>query len=66
MERARQIVRTVQKRNMHERELDVAYWRSLAPADCIEALEQIRYEYHQWRYGAQPRFQRVYKVVKRS
>ena len=32
----------------------------------LDALEQIRSEYHQWKYqDAQPRFQRVYRVIKR-
>jgi hypothetical protein len=31
----------------------------------LAALEQIRQEYHRWKYGVQPRFQRVYRIVKR-
>jgi hypothetical protein len=66
MKRETQIAKVVNKRNIHERELDVVYWQSKEPADRLEAVEQIRCEYHQWRYGAQPRLQRVYKVIKRA
>lgn len=66
MERETQIAKVVNKRKLHEQERDYSYWQSREPADRIEALEQVRCEYHQWRYGAQPRLQRVYKVVKRA
>lgn len=45
---------------------DVPYWLSLPPIDRIIALEEICQEYNNWKYGAQQRFQRVYKVVKRE
>ena len=36
------------------------------PQKRLEALEQIRQEYHQYKYNAQPRFQRVYTIIKRQ
>jgi hypothetical protein len=45
--------------------LDFNYWIKRPPLARIEALEQIRQEYHIWRYGAEPRFQRVYTIIKR-
>ena len=44
---------------------DAAYWRSLPYQERLEALEQIREEYHRWKADAQPGFQRVYSIVKR-
>lgn len=44
---------------------DAAYWRSLSYQERIDALEQIREEYHQWKADAQPGFQRVYTILKR-
>ena len=46
---------------------DARYWYDKTPQERLDALEQIRQEYHQWKYqDAQPRFQRVYRVIKRS
>jgi Zn/Cd-binding protein ZinT len=36
---------------------DFAYWQSCPPAERIAALEEIRHEYHQWKYHAEPRLQ---------
>jgi hypothetical protein len=44
---------------------DFAYWQSQPFAARLEALEEIRREYHRWKYHAEPGFQRVYKIVKR-
>ena len=44
---------------------DAAFWRTLPYQERIEALEQIREEYHRWRVDAQPGLQRVYSIVKR-
>ncbi len=45
---------------------DVLYWLSRPPAERIQALEEIRKEYNDWKYGPEQRFQRVYRVVKRK
>ena len=45
-----------QKRDLH-------YWKQQSYDDRIAALEQIRREYHQWKYGAEPRLQRVYSIT---
>ncbi len=44
---------------------DAAFWRSLPYTARIAALEEIRREYHHWRYGAEPRLQRVLSIAKR-
>ena len=48
-----------------DRSFDLKYWQAQLPAARLSALEQIRQEYHHWRYGAEPGFQRVFKIVKR-
>ena len=48
-----------------DRSLDLKYWQAQPPAVRLAALEEIRREYHRWRYGAEPGFQRVYSIVKR-
>ena len=45
---------------------DVLYWLSVPPIERIRALEQIRKEYNDWKYGPERGFQRVYRVVKRE
>lgn len=55
----------VKKLRIGERDSDAAYWRSLPPQARLAAVEEIRREYHLWKYGAEPRFQRVCTVVKR-
>lgn len=59
------IAKVVKKVKLHEQKSDFAYWQSQPPIARLEALEEIRQEYHRWRYGAEPGFQRVYTIVKR-
>ena len=59
------IQKAVHKINLHDQKSDFTYWQSQPPAARLAALEEIRREYHGWRYGAEPRFQRVYTIVKR-
>ena len=44
---------------------DFHYWQQQTPQKRLETLEQIRQEFHQYRYNAQPRLQRVYTIIKR-
>jgi len=48
-----------------DRSLDLKYWQAQPPSARLTALEEIRREYHRWRYGAELGFQRVYSIVKR-
>lgn len=59
------IAKVVRKVKLHEQKNDFAYWQSQPPQARLEALEEIRREYHRWKYGAEPRLQRVYTIVKR-
>lgn len=45
---------------------DVAYWRNQPYEARLAALETIRREYHQWKYNAEPGFQRVYRIIKQA
>jgi len=56
----------VKKYKMGEQPSDYSYWKTQPPAARLAALEIIRQEYNDWRYGAQTRFQRVYRIVKRK
>ena len=59
------IIKVYTKVNLREHKSDFAYWQTQTYAARLAALEQIRQEYHRWKYGAEPGFQRVYRVVKR-
>jgi hypothetical protein len=51
---------------LRQQKSDFAYWQAQPYAARLAALEAIRREYHQWRYGAEPRLQRVCAIVKRK
>jgi hypothetical protein len=53
------------KRNVNEQETDFTYWQGQSYQARLAALEQIRQEYHRWKYDAEPRLQRVYQITKR-
>lgn len=58
------IAKTVTKVKVEEQPNDFAYWQSQPYQARLAALEQIRREYHQWKYGAESRIQRVYSIIK--
>lgn len=58
------IVKKVTKTTVQNQPNDVKYWLSQTPEARLAALEEIRVEYHRWRYGAEPRLQRVLSISK--
>lgn len=65
MDKQRQIALVYRKTRISEQGSDREYWLSQSPAARLAALEQIRREYHAWKYGTEPGFQRVLTIVKR-
>lgn len=59
------IAPVVKKLHLSDAKNDAAYWRTLSYQERIQALEELREEYHRWKADAQPGFQRVYSIVKR-
>jgi hypothetical protein len=57
---------SVARKYLYQKESDFSYWQTRSRTERLAALEEIRQEYHQWRYGAEPRFQRVYSIIKRG
>jgi hypothetical protein len=43
---------------------DAAYWQSQSPEARLAALEEIRREYHLWKYGGEPPFRKVVTIIK--
>ena len=64
--RHRRIARVVAKYKVGEQPNDFAFWQTRPYAERISALEELRYGYMMWKYGAIPRLQRVYRVVKQK
>ena len=65
MQQTVEIKKVVTKVKLTDKKTDAAYWRQQSFSARLAALEEIRQEYHLWRYGAEPGFQRVYTIVKR-
>jgi len=65
MDRTLSIKPTYALVRISEQKSDFAYWQTQPYELRLAALEQIRQEFHRWKYGAEPRLQRVYSIVKR-
>jgi len=59
------IAKVCTKVKIGEQKSDFSYWQTQPYAERLAALEQIRQEFHRWKYDAEPGFQRVYSIVKR-
>ena len=44
---------------------EAVYWRTGPYSERLSALEEIRQEYHRWKYHAEPGLQRVYTIIER-
>ena len=59
------IAKVAHKFSIQDQPKDALYWRPRPYEERLAALEQIRQEYHRWKYGGEAEFQRVYRIVKR-
>jgi hypothetical protein len=50
--------------SMRSPKSEAVYWRTQPYAARLAALEKIRQDFIGWKCGAQPRFQRIYTIVK--
>ena len=60
------VQKVVNKIKVNQQTSDFAFWQNQPPESRLATLEQIRQEYHRWKYGTEPRFQRVYSIVKQK
>ncbi len=65
METPSRIAKVVTKLNLRQRRSDFAYWQTQPYEARLATLEQIRREYHLWKYGSEPKFETVCRIVKR-
>ena len=60
------IEKVVRKTPLDKQGREANYWRTQPYQARLAALEEIRREYHQWKYGSEPRLQRVYTITQRQ
>ena len=60
------IARVVTKVSIDQQPNDAVYWRTQPFAARLAAVEELRREYHRWKYDAEPRLQRVFTVTQRA
>ncbi|CAD5978652.1 Similarity (Modular protein) [Planktothrix tepida] len=62
----RNMIITYTKVNQKQQKNDFTYWQKQPYLERLAALEQIRQDYHQWKYHAEPRLQRIYRIIKQK
>ena len=60
------IKKGVKKYQIDQQPGETGFWRAKSPRERLAALEQIRREFHHWRYHAEPRLQRVYRIIEQK
>jgi hypothetical protein len=45
---------------------DIVFWRTQSLEARLQAVEEIRCEYHGWSFDTQPRLQRILRRIKRG
>ncbi len=59
--------KVVRKLTLKSKNTDFDFWQSKSEVERLEAIETLRQQYFKFKYAdAQPRFQRVYQIIKRS
>ena len=56
--------KVVTKISQKHQKSDFNYWQKQPYIKRLEALEQIRQEYHQYQNNAKSRLQRIYTIIK--
>ena len=54
----------IKKTKLSNNQSDFEYWISKSHTERLTALEEIRSEYNNWKYGTKQRLQRVYQIIK--
>ncbi len=64
------IAPVVQKHSLHDEKAAITrereYWLSKTPDELIAVAEHLREQYIQLHYETRPKFQRVYRIIKRK
>jgi hypothetical protein len=46
--------------------LDIEYWKSCTPEEKLDTLQYLRELYYELKNESRKRFQRIYRIVKRT
>ncbi len=60
------VEKNVCKYKLGEQPKECIYWQDKSYQERLTALEDIRREYNSWRYNAEQRLQRVYRIIKQT
>ena len=63
MRRKPKIKMGVTRVTLNDKKTDATFWQKRSYAERLATLEEIRQEYHMWRYGGEPRMQKVVKII---
>jgi hypothetical protein len=61
---ATHIEKVVTRVNIEQQTNGFAYWQTQSYQARLDALEELRQEYHLWRYGAEPKLEPVYRILR--
>jgi hypothetical protein len=56
----------IRKIKLAEEKSDYSYWINQSVEARLDALESLREEFNNWKFNDQPKFQRVYRVIKQK
>lgn len=56
--------KVINKVKLKDKKSDLSFWLSMPYSFRLEAVEKIRQEYNNWKYGTEQGFQRVYRIIK--
>lgn len=57
--------KVIKKISLKQQKSDFHYWQTQTLQKRLQALEEIRASYHQYKYNAQPRLSLSYTIIKR-
>jgi hypothetical protein len=55
--------KVVKKGKIKDLKNNYLFWKSRSYLERLEATEEIRNEYNNWKYGSKQRFQRILRVI---
>ena len=54
----------IRKGKLKDQSNDFLFWQSQPYLKRLAVMEEIRQDFNTWKYGAEQRFQRVYRILK--
>ena len=64
MEAAPGIAKVVTRVKFGQDDGDLAFWQAQPPEARLAALEEIRREYHLWKYGGEQPFRKIVTIIR--